>query len=185
MAENRAHGESCEKRLRRFQNGSPTESIATLLNSISNFFNNEIKEAPRNTQTSLLFLGIHASILSISEALFDKSGLEGYRYFLEKFVDGDTKDLQFSLVSSRIHDWRNILAHQWLGSSGHNIAYDYNMKEGWKEVDGILFINPQIYCNQYLKAFSGDSLLWEYDSYLGQTEQEDARDRIIAKFIHR
>ncbi len=185
MAENRAHGECFEKRLKRFRNGTPTESIGTLLNSISNFFNNEIKEAPRNKQTSLLFLGIHASILTISEALFGKSGLDGYKYFLEKFVDGNSKDLQFSLVSSRIHDWRNILAHQWLGSAGHNIAYDYNIKEGWKEVDSVLFINPQIYCDQYIKAFSSDSLLWQYDSCLEQTELEAAKDRIITKFIDR
>lgn len=183
MSENRAHHESYEKRLKRFENGSPIESISTLMNSIANFFNNEIVEAPKNKQTSLMFLGIHAIILTISEALFNKTGEEGYDYFLKKFVDGDCENLQFSIISKRLHSWRNILAHQWLGGSGHSFGYNYDMAEGWKEDGGVLYVNPQIYCDQFIKAFSSDSQLWNYESYLSTAELEDAKNRIIRKFV--
>lgn len=43
---NNAHKiESLEYRINRFKNSSPIESISTLLNSIDNFFNNEISLA--------------------------------------------------------------------------------------------------------------------------------------------
>ena len=38
--ENRAHGESKEKRLERFKKNPPVEVIETLLNSLNNYFNN-------------------------------------------------------------------------------------------------------------------------------------------------
>lgn len=182
MAENKSHGESYSKRLKRFQDGPPEESISTLLNSISNYFNNEIKNTPDNYQTSLLFLGIHAAILTISESLFNRTGQDGYKYFLENFVDGQSEDLKFSKIASKIHDWRNILAHQWLGSSGHLLGYNYEMKEGWKEIKGVIFINPRLYCDQYLKVFSGDKI-WNYSSYLADKELESAKKRIIKKYI--
>jgi len=70
---NRAHFiESIEDRLNRFNNGSPHEAIETFLLSIQNYFNNEIKFAVKNYQTSLLFLVIHAVALTISEAFWGK-----------------------------------------------------------------------------------------------------------------
>lgn len=116
---NNAHMESKEKRIRRLKQGSPIEAIETLLNSIDNFFNNEIISTPNYHQTSLLFLGIHATALTISEALFGEKGENGYRIFLEKFVDGQTDNTKFSRIANILHDWRNILAHQWIGSMGH------------------------------------------------------------------
>ena len=64
-----------------------------------------------------MFLGIHASALTVMEALFDMSGRDAYKLFLEKFVDGNTPDTKFSDIAYSIHEWRNILAHQWLGSA--------------------------------------------------------------------
>src|SRR4030042_823987 len=127
---NRAHAETKVHRLARFQSNPPIEAIETLLNSIDNYFNNEISLAPSNFQTSLLFLGIHAVALTISEAFFNKTGVEGIRTFLEKFVDGDTEDTNFFLIEDRVHDWRNVLANQWLGSVGHSTGYDYKMPVG-------------------------------------------------------
>jgi hypothetical protein len=183
MAENRAHSESYNKRLDRFESGDPEETIGTLLNSIGNFFNNEIEVTRQNKQTSLVFLGTHAAILTISEALFNKVGIDGYKYFVKQFMDGNSEDLQFSRIASMIHDWRNILAHQWLGKTGHSFGYNYEMKEGWKDVDGVIFVNPSVYCKQYLKAFSSESELWDYQSYLDVTQLQAAKDRIICKFI--
>lgn len=187
MSENNAHkGESQEARLRRFQNGHPYEVIETLLNSIANFFNNEILVTPENRQTSLLFLGIHASILTISEGLFnEKNDFENYKKFLQVFVDGSTDDTRFSIIAEPVHSWRNILAHQWLGSLGHRIGYDYEMANGWEERDGVIFMNPKIYCEYYLKAFSGDGKLWGYQKMFTESELEKINQRLVDKYIKR
>lgn len=181
--ENRAHSESKHARLARLQNNPPVEAIETLLNSIDNFFNNEIRLAPENAQTSLLFLGIHAVALAISEAFFNKTGPEGYKLFLEKFVDGDSGDTKFSSIAELIHDWRNVLAHQWLGSIGHKIGYDYKMKFGWQERDGVVFINPKIYCKYYLEAFSSGGKIWNYDKIFTNQELQRIKECIIRKYL--
>lgn len=184
---NNSHGETKEKRLKRFQEGPPYEIIATLLNSIANFFNNEITLTTQgdNYQTSLMFLGVHSVALTISEGLFNKTGLDGYRLFLNKFVDGDTPDTKFSTIAKSIHDWRNVLAHQWIGSIGHTISYDYNMAFGWKTRDNITFINPRIYLEQYLKAFSRGGKIWDWENMLTESEQQKAKKRLINKYLSR
>ena len=179
--ENRSHSESREARLARFQKNPPVEAIGTLLNSVDSFFNNEIRLTPENTQTSLLFLGIHAAALTISEVFFNKTGSEGYKLFLEKFVDGDSDNTKFSTIAELIHDWRNVLAHQWLGSVGHEIGYDYEMKFGWQKRDDVTFINPKIYCDHYLKAFSGK--IWEFEKIFSEPELQAIKNRIIKKYL--
>ncbi len=182
--QNNAHKiEPFEKRLARFQNGSPIESIETLLNSIANFFNNEIVLTPEKYQTSLLFLGIHSVALTISEIFWDLNGEAGFKKFLETFVDGDTEDIKFSYVSDKIHSWRNVLAHQWLASSGYEIQYDYEMKAGFEISDNLLRINPKIYCDRYIKAFSAGGKIWKYDKLFTASELESAKQRIIDKFV--
>ena len=182
---NRAHSESFNKRLKRFRDNSPVEIIGTLLNSIANCFNNEITLAVEkdNYQTSLLFLGIHAVALTISEALFNRRGLSGYKFFLEKFVDGDTNDRKFSKIANSIHDWRNVLAHQWISQKGHKIGYNYGMNLGWKKENGVIFINPKIYCEQYLKAFKSDGRIWKYENFLSDSDLERAKNRMIEKYV--
>jgi hypothetical protein len=143
MAKNRSHQETQEERLRRFKAGLPQEAIETLLNSIDNYFNNEIRLTTGHHQTSLMFLGVHAVTLTISYALFNQNGLQGYRRFLETFVDGHTEDTKFSNIAGLLHDWRNVLAHQWLGSVGHTVGYDYGMLRGWEAREDVTFINPQ------------------------------------------
>lgn len=177
--------ESKEARIARFENGSPVEAIETLLNSIGNFFNNEISIAPDNYQTSLLFLGIHAAALTISEVFFNKTGLKGYKLFLEKYVDQKQTDKQFSLIAEDIHNWRNVLAHQWLGLIGHQIGYDYKMIEGWKKSpENILYINPKIYCDAYLVAFSSSGKIWKYEEEFHPDDLERIKSRIIQKYIN-
>jgi hypothetical protein len=182
--QNHAHRtESREKRLRRLREGPPVEAIDTLLNSLANFFNNELGITPDHYQSSLLFLGIHASALTISEAPWDATGVKGYKKFLETFVDGTTTDTRFSLIADFIHDWRNVLAHQWVGSIGHQIEYDYDMNLGWAEHDGVIVINPRIYCGLYLKAFAADGIIWKYESMFSEYELEQIKERIIQKYI--
>lgn len=186
MAENRAHiGETKEKRLKRFQDGPPYEVVATLLNSIANFFNNEISLTVQNNnyQTALLFLGVHAVALTISEGLFDKTGPDGYKLFLEKFLDGDTPDTKFSLIADSIHNWRNVLAHQWIGSIGHSIGYDYEMPSGWEVRDNVIFINPRIYLEHYLKGFGPSGKIWGWENLISEEEQQQAKERLITKYL--
>ena len=188
MAKNNAHtGETKENRLKRFRDNPPYEIIATLLNSIANYFNNELVRTTKddNYQSTLLILGIHSVALTISEGLFDKTGLEGYKLFLEKFVDGGTPDTRFSSVADTIHKWRNVLAHQWIGSIGHEIGYDYGMKLGWEMRDDVVFINPRIYLDCYLKAFAAGGRIWTWKSLLSEEEQKRAKERLIQKYLER
>lgn len=184
--DNNAHsGESKAHRLKRLQDGAPNEAISTLLNSIANFFNNEIRVAPDNGQTSLMFLGIHASALTIAETFFGDGSVKGYKKFLEMFVDGDTEDTKFSLIAEYIHDWRNTLAHQWIGSIGHHIEYDYSASLGWERQDDIIVINPRIYCERYLGAFSGNGKLPDYRTLFTEEELEKAKAVIVRKYQNR
>jgi hypothetical protein len=185
MAKNRAHNsESQPQRLARLKS-HPIEAIETLLNSLDNFFNNEIRIAPNHLQTSLLFLGIHAVALTIGEVFFDNDPVSNYSDFLKTFVDGQTHDTQFSIVADEIHNWRNILAHQWLGSSGHKIEYDYSAILGWEKKGDILVINPNIYCDTYLQAFSSGGKIWTYDSIFTPQQLADIHVRIVDKYMRR
>ena len=187
MGYNRTYrGESKEHRLKRFQDSHPIEAIETLLNSIDNFFNNEIRLTPTHFQTVLMFIGVHAAALTIGEAFFNEDKeLDNYRKFLETFVDGETEDRQFSRIAEIIHNWRNILAHQWLGSLGHEIGYDYEMSLGWQKRDEMIFINPKIYCETYVNAFSAGGKIWRYDSIFTAEQLEEIKQRIIDKYIRR
>lgn len=182
---NNSHAESKEDRLKRFQDGPPLEVIGTLLNSIANFFNNEISITiqGKNYQTSLLFMGIHAVALTISEGLFGRGGPDGYKLFLARFVDGNTPDTRFSTIADVIHGWRNILAHQWIGSMGHTFGYDYSMALGWERRGGAVYINPQIYCDHYLRAFGSSGRIWDYESMLTDVELQEAKDRLVKKYL--
>lgn len=123
--------------------------------------------------------------MTISEALFGKSSEDGFKIFLEKFVDEDTEDTQFSRIAHVLHNWRNILAHQWIGLLGHEIEYDYQMTLGWQQTETGLKINPKIYCESYLAAFSSSGRLWDYENILSPEELEKAKERIIEKYKKR
>ncbi len=183
MKNNTHRNESQENRLKRLQNGSYVEAIETLLNSIDNYFNNEIQATIDNHQTSLLFMGIHASALTISEAFFNKSGPKGYALFLKTYIDGDVDDRKFSMIAGTIHNWRNVLAHQWIGSIGHEIGYDYEMTFGWEKRNGVTFINPQIYCEQYLSAFGIGGRIWQYKQMFSDDQLGKIKSRIISKYL--
>jgi hypothetical protein len=111
--------ESYEDRLARFENGSPIEVIATLTNSINNFLNPEIEQAARRGSWSLMFMGIHAVALTVSKGFFGLTGRDGYLRFLRTFVDDGAAGGDFSAIGAEIHQWRNVVAHQWLSSAGY------------------------------------------------------------------
>ncbi|OGE81849.1 MAG: hypothetical protein A3E98_03105 [Candidatus Doudnabacteria bacterium RIFCSPHIGHO2_12_FULL_48_11] len=180
---NRAHRET-EYIISEVLNGPPMFSISLLIYSIDKFFNNELSITAENKQTGLLFMGIHAAALTISEALWGLHGQVGYQMFLEKFLDEEQPDREFSKIAKPIHDWRNILAHQFLSSSGHNFDYDYHMEKGYKINNKDLIINPSIYLSCYLRAFK-DNRIMNYASKLNKKEQEKIKQRILGKYLQK
>jgi len=183
MAANRAHNiESHAKRLARLQS-DPVEAIETLLTSLDNYFNDEIRITRDHRQTSLLFLGIHSVALTVGEVFFGhKPPLDVYRDFLKTFVDGETPDTRFSCVAEDIHNWRNVIAHQWLSALGHRIVYDYEGTLGCHKEDRTLTINPRIYRECYLKAFSADGKLWTYYRTLTSQQLAAIHRRILKQY---
>jgi hypothetical protein len=119
--------------------------------------------------------------VTISSGVYNKKGPSGYKMFLEEFVDGNTEDTKFSTIATTIHGFRNVLAHQWLGATGHEIGFDYAMPEGWKIKDNITFINPRIYLEHYLKAFSTRGKIWGIRNFALEKRQE-IKERLIQKF---
>lgn len=190
MVRNNAHNsESPDRRLARFQRNGHVETIETLLNSINNHFNNEIRVTPTEKQTSLMFIGIHASILTIGEVFFNNktqnnrtNQFQNYKDFLINFVDGVTPDTTFSTVADTIHEWRNIIAHQWISTAGHSIEYDYDHPLGWEKRDSLLILNPKIYCEAYLSAFGKGGKIWKYDTFFSPQELLNIHDRIVTKY---
>ncbi len=186
--ENNAHlGEIKEQRLKRFTENHPYEVIATITNSIANYFVNELRtvfDNPVNYQTTLMFLGTHSIALTIAYGLFNKNGEDGYKLFLKQFIDGNTPDTKFSTVAPRIHEWRNVLAHRWINVAGHSFNYDFNMAEGWKIEGEFLLVNPRIYLDQFLKAFGSGGRVYQYEKYLTTDEMwQAAKERFISKYI--
>ncbi len=184
---NNAHlGETKEQRLKRFTENHPYEVVATLTNSMANHLVNELRsvfENPSNYQTSLMFLGTHSIALTLAHGYFNKGGEDGYKLFLEYFIDGDTPDTKFSTVASRIHEWRNVLAHRWINVAGHSFSYDFDMTEGWKIEDEFLLINPKIYLDHFLKAFGSGGKIYKYEKVLTTDEMwEAAKQRYISKY---
>lgn len=154
--------ETFESRLRRFLVGTPDELFSTLLNSINNFFNNQLEKAGEHQLDELIFLGTHAVMQTVSEKMFGISGVAGTEFYLKNFVD-DTNipDRQFSAIAADIHHNRNVKAHLWLSSRLHDFAIDYRHSEGWKRQSGTLSINPTVFLEQFLLGFKGP--IWRWD----------------------
>ena len=148
------------------------------MNELRSVFDN-----PANYQTSLMFLGTHSIALTIAYGLFSKNGEDGYKLFLEHFIDGDTPDTKFSIVADRIHEWKNVIAHRWINVAGHSFSYEFDMPEGWK-IDGeFLLVNPRIYLDQFLKAFGPGGRIYQYEQFLTTEEMwKAAKQRFISKY---
>lgn len=171
------------KRLKRFQDGSPVEIIETLLNSLDNFFNRkELDVAASSNLWLLVILGIHAVALTISHGLFNKDGHNGFKLFLEKFMDTDNDGFKFSEISFEIHTYRNIIAHRWLSDFGYDFGMDFDMKKGWEKRDGVIYFNPKLYYEAYKNAFGAGGKIWDYDKLLTEEELEKAKERLLEKY---
>jgi hypothetical protein len=122
--------ESFKQRLKRFVDQGELEIPGWLTVSMQNYILPEIQHAKENRLFQLVFLGTHSIIQTVSEKLFDVRGPDGTKFYLESFVDGDTKDRKFSLISDDIHEMRNVMAHQWWSSSTHDVALNHEMPRG-------------------------------------------------------
>lgn len=65
---------------------------------------------------------------------------------------------------------------------GHRVEYDYQTALGWEKKDDMLIINPKIYCDSYLKAFSAGGKIWSYDQLFSEEQLNEIHGRIVAKF---
>lgn len=158
--------ESSKKRLKRFVDQDELDIPGWMTVSMQNYILPELYTAKVNKLDTLIFLGTHAIIQTISEKLFGLKGVAGTKFYLENFVDGNTQDKKFSLISDDIHEMRNVMAHQWWSSSTHEIALNHEMSEGWKQEPDLLHINPEIYVEQFARAFEGGEFIDKYHQLL-------------------
>ena len=177
--------ENKAKRLLRFQQNPPIEIIETLLNSIDNHFNREIEKVAEQEIWLFVMLGIHAVSLTITESIFNKRGLDGFKFFLENFIDKNEEGFIFSEIAEKIHNWRNIIAHQWLSTSGYDFGLDFDMPKGWENRGGITYFNPKLYYQAFKESFSSGGKIWKYSDLLSEEEAEQAKLRMLEKYQNR
>lgn len=179
--------ETFDQRLQRFKSEEPTEFIETILLNIQNFLIPELVIASENMCSDLLILGIHSVIETVSENIFLKKGVSGFKFYLENFVDADKEGFRFSEIAEVLNDLRNIIAHQKISKLGHSFGYDYDMQVGYK-IDGtIIMLNPSILFKQFKSAFKNGRktkrLIWDYAQLLSPEQMEEAKKRFIQKFM--
>lgn len=178
--------ETPEQRLKRFERNDPSEVILTLLNSIhNNFVMREILPAATYQLPTLVFLGTHAVAETIAEGVYGKSGLDGFRFYLENFVDECDSDLKFSTIATELNDWRNILAHQWIGSMGHNFGLSDKKPLGWWRDEDNLIVNPTTYAKQFSEGFSAGGTIWDFENMMDSAQKEAAKERLIKKYLNK
>ena len=178
--------ETFSQRLQRFQNNSPVEFIETILNSIHNCRIPKLEIASKNQLSELLILGIHTSIETISENIFLQKGIDGFKFYLENFVDAEKDGFRFSEIAVELNDWRNIIAHQYISKLGHSFGYDYSISTGYNAENSIIILNPQIFFEQFKSAFENKSKtkrhIWDYKQSLTDDQITEAKEKFIAKF---
>lgn len=156
--------ESFKKRLKRYTDNEDLEIFGWLTVYLHNVYWSEIQTAKENRLYHCVYLLTHALMQMISENLFGLTGKDGTKFYLENFVDGDTPDTRFSLITDEIHDARNVMAHQGYSSLQHRVEYFANeIDEGWKNDGDSVLINPRLYADRFEAAFRQGSLTAEYE----------------------
>jgi hypothetical protein len=174
--------ESFEKRLKRYTSQDDLEIFGWMTVMMHNVTMRELRIAKENNLYQCLFLSSHAVIQTISENMFNKRGIEGTRFYLESFFDGTTRDRQYSLISDYIHDMRNVIAHQGYSSLQHAVDFNDEMTDGWKEESGIIYINTNIYAEQFVKAFEQGAHVQKYRQ-LSDEERVKRKYNFIRKWL--
>jgi len=175
--------EAYKKRLKGFLDQSELEIPGWMTVSMQNYILPELYVAKEKKLDMLIFLGTHATIQTISEKLFDIGGPTGTKFYLETFVDGKSEDRKFSLISDDIHEMRNVMAHQWWASSTHEIALNHEMSEGWKREPNLLHINPEVYVEQFARAFERGELIDKYRQLLTDEQRAVRKYYLIRDWL--
>ena len=122
-------------------------------------------------------------MMIIAEKMYRKTGFSSTKFFLKTFVDGSTVDLQFSKIAKEIHEWRNTVAHQLFSKQGHDLYFDWDLAEGWKKENGILYFNPGKYVDQFLTIFNASSSLWTHWAQQPEKVQKQKKYQFIAEYL--
>ena len=174
--------EKYQDRLSRFLNGDAQEVFGTLLNSIQNYLFPQIRHARDNGLDYLGFLGTHATIQIVTEKVLGiEKPIDGTRLYLQKFVDGDTPEHQYTPIADDLHMMRNSIAHTWISGRGHALAIDYQLTQGWDRIDGTLHINPRVYFDDFL---AGYDRIWSLeDTFISTPAGQVQKYRFIADWL--
>lgn len=175
--------EPFKERLGRFLYVGVDEIPLTLLNSISNFFLPDLRLAGEQKLDRLIFLGTHAIIQTVGKHIFNQTGKDATRFYLEHFVDGTESHLKFSKIADLIHELRNVLAHQWLSHQSYSYAIDYRIEQGWIHGPDGIHINPAVYLDQFIKGFGGGGKIWGYRDLLTDRERLLLKYRYITHWL--
>jgi hypothetical protein len=181
--------ESFEDRLNRFKSGPPVEFIETLINSTHNYFIPQLRMAKEKGLESLLILGIHSVAETLSENIFGRNYLTGFRFYLENFVDGKEDGFKFSEIAEDLNNWRNIIAHQFLSKLGHFFVSDTTVEVGFKKDGEQIFFNPNIYFDYFESSFTQQpkslKSIHNYKDLMSEDDMNKAKEKILKKFERR
>ncbi len=145
--------ETFEQRLRGFLYSSPQEYAGRIIDSIDSLFVPKLREAENRQMDEMFFLGSHAVMQTICQQIYGRPRDERTHFYLKRFVNGSRRDLQFSRIARQLHDWRNVLAHQWFSGRQHSIIFDRQSPRGWQMCGRQVIFNPTIYADQFLSGF--------------------------------
>jgi hypothetical protein len=131
--------ETFQQRLKRYTDQNDLEIFGWLTMFLQNAYLRELRLAKENKLYHCVYLIAHALMQMVSENMFGFNGKDGTKFYLESFIDGDTQDKKFSLITDELHDARNVIAHQGYSSLQHGVEYfNDEITEGWnKEGDTV------------------------------------------------
>lgn len=175
--------ETLDGRYKRLSEGTPVEMIDSLLMSLDNYLNTELKRAAQAECWDLVLIGAHSACSIIGFGLFGGTALGAYKQFLKKFVDCAGAGNDYSSVAADLHGWRNVLAHRWFSKKGYEFGYDLVQAEGWRRIDGVLLLNPRAYFESFESAFDAGKPIWDWQRILNPNQQEEAKQRLLKEYL--
>ena len=158
--------------------------IVRILNSIANFFLPQIQKAGEQQLEYPVLLGTHAIIQTVSEKIFGLHGLSGTDFYLRQFVDAGPPNRTYSTISADMHDLRNVVAHRWMSSLGHNLAIDYTIMGGFEQRGSDIHFNPTVYLQDFAAGFGAGGHIWDYEALVGDDDLLVRKYEFIAEWLN-
>jgi hypothetical protein len=161
--------ETFKQRLKRYLDNDPGDTFGWMTVLMQNHHVLDLRSARENGLYLCVYLLAHATIQTISQAMFGKTGLSGTRFFLQTFLDAPSEEKHFSQIGSEIHAVRNIIAHQAYSGLQHSVEYFADkMDDNWRKEEGILFVNPARYSLQVEAVFRTSAI---FQAFQNQPDQ--------------